>query len=102
MPDPEALILDWASLSADPRDREPAYELLASHEKFSEACIEATRWVLHGRQQPHEITTTRLHIAVDYLLAELPLFLDTAAIVGLPASVFCHHPSTGSTPETCP
>lgn len=95
---PEAMILDWAVLSQNTRYQESldaTYEAFASDEQFAGTCVEASRWVLQGRLEPHEITATRLETAVDYLLAELPLFLDTAAIVGRPASVFCYHQSTG-------
>ncbi|MGW3353199.1 tRNA-dependent cyclodipeptide synthase [Nonomuraea rubra] len=98
VPDPQSRILDWAVLSANTRYREllnAAYKLFTSDEEFAGSCVEATGWVLHGRLAPEEITARRLEIAVDYLLAELPLFLDTAAIVGHSGSVFCYHTSTG-------
>ncbi|MGP3921065.1 tRNA-dependent cyclodipeptide synthase [Nonomuraea sp. 10N515B] len=98
VPDPSGRILDWAALSQNTRYREllnATYELFKSDDEFADVCVEATGWVLHGRLEPEQITARRLEIAVDYLLAELPLFLDTAAIVGQPGSVFCYHTSTG-------
>lgn len=51
--------------------------------------------MLQGRLQRHKLTARRLRIAVGYLPAELPLFLDAAAIAGQSASVFCYHTWTG-------
>lgn len=59
---------------------------------FRDACREASGWVLAGNlpagQRPG---AERVERAVRYFLAELPLFLDTPAIVGAEASVFCYH-----------
>jgi cyclo(L-tyrosyl-L-tyrosyl) synthase len=59
---------------------------------FRDACREVTGWVLAGKlpagQAPDE---EQVEHAVRYFLAELPLFIDTAAIVGADTSVFCYH-----------
>lgn len=97
VPDPTEMILDWAALSRNARYRErltATRDRFESDPDFASTCVEATRWVLQDRLEPQEITTPRLRIAVDYLLAELPLFLDTPRIVGRPSSVFCYHQST--------
>lgn len=98
VPDPADLILDWAALTDNAAYRErlsAVQQAFGSDKDFAGACVEATRWVLAGRLEPEEITLSRLQVAVDYLLAEMPLFLDTAAIVGTSSSVFCYHQSTG-------
>lgn len=92
--DPDSMILDSAAL-----DRSPRY--LALHvrmrhtfdhdEDFRRACVEGSRWVLGGRVRPGALREEQLRQAARYLLAELPLFLDTAGIVGARFSVFCYH-----------
>ncbi|MFG1710978.1 tRNA-dependent cyclodipeptide synthase [Nonomuraea sp. M3C6] len=95
--EPTTLILDWAALSGNPvysGHLRAVSDLFDSDVDFQETCLEATRWVLEGRLKDSEITRAQLRLAVDYLLAELPLFIDTATIVGQSASVFCYHQAT--------
>ncbi len=59
---------------------------------FHEACLEASRWVLEKRvADTAQLTKETLVSAVRYLLAEIPLFIDCASIVGVPGSVFAYH-----------
>jgi len=41
------------------------------------------------------LTKESLSIAVKYFLSEIPLFADTAGIVGEDSSVFCYHQRVG-------
>ncbi|MFI8499638.1 tRNA-dependent cyclodipeptide synthase [Streptomyces sp. NPDC085524] len=93
--DPEDRILGWAELEgnaafAQLHDR--CRELYEVDEAFGDACREAAVWVLSGKlpegSRPSE---QQVECAVRYFLAELPLFVDTPAIVGAGASVFCYH-----------
>jgi cyclo(L-tyrosyl-L-tyrosyl) synthase len=60
--------------------------------RFQTECLEASSWVLEGKLPPgSEITEEQRRHAVKYLLAEIPLFLNTKGIVGTPSSVFAYH-----------
>lgn len=59
---------------------------------FRAACIQASKWVLEKRVPDTEnISLSTLESATRYLLAEIPLFLDSAGIFGADSSVFCYH-----------
>lgn len=89
------MILNWGALQKNPHFLDLSARVnqdFESDEIFRADCISATSWILEGRV-PHgaEISEQqRLH-AVKYLLAEIPLFLDSAGIVGLSSSVFAYH-----------
>jgi cyclo(L-tyrosyl-L-tyrosyl) synthase len=93
--DPEASILDWATLTANDRYRQlldTVTVLFETDVGSRAACLDATAWVLEGRMPTATSpTASQLSCAVRYLLAELPLFVDTAGIVGEEVSVFCYH-----------
>lgn len=95
--DPDALILDSAALSVNghyERLLRQADQLFRSHPAFARECLEASRWVLSKRLIGDiDPTEEQLRRAVRYLLAELPLFVDAAGIVGSRLSVFCYHQS---------
>lgn len=94
-PDPDKLVLDSASLATN-----TAYQRLhtevcgqfAGDPEFATACLSTSGWVL-GQRLPDGASPTveQTRAAVRYLLAELPLFTDTAAIAGVAESVFCYH-----------
>jgi len=64
-----------------------AYDL-----SFHEGCVETSRWVLNGQAgDPLDVTREMLESAVRYLKAELPLFINSPAIVGATSSVFVYH-----------
>ncbi|WP_206337107.1 MULTISPECIES: tRNA-dependent cyclodipeptide synthase [Streptomyces] len=93
--DTEARVLGWAELEANAvfgRLHAGGLRRYGEDVAFRDACREATGWVLAGKlpagQAPDEEQVER---AVRYFLAELPLFIDTPAIVGAETSVFCYH-----------
>ena len=62
---------------------------------FAAQCLEASRWVLDKRlPRGTGPTQEQLRSAVWYFLAGLPLFIDTAGIVGAPRSIFGYHQSS--------
>lgn len=66
-----------------------------THASFRKACHEAARWVLQNHiSSEASVTPAMLETAARYLLAELPLFIDSVSIFGQPTSVFCYHQST--------
>jgi cyclo(L-tyrosyl-L-tyrosyl) synthase len=89
------MILDWERLTSIPRYTNLLDEVTAlfeTNENFRASCLEASRWVLMQKASDSEQLTERsLEIAVKYFLSEIPLFKDTAGIVGKAASVFCYH-----------
>ncbi|MGH3449517.1 MAG: tRNA-dependent cyclodipeptide synthase, partial [Haloechinothrix sp.] len=92
--EPDKMILDSAVLDQSDRYRTLHAQVRHNfdhHERFRGACLAASRWVLEGRVPDPEMTDEQLRRAARYLLAELPLFLDTASIVDARASVFCYH-----------
>jgi cyclo(L-tyrosyl-L-tyrosyl) synthase len=59
---------------------------------FRGETMASSEWVLAKRLPAGQEPTERQRLlAVRYFLAELPLFLDTPAITGVPASVFVYH-----------
>lgn len=72
--------------------RTQAERKFASDTTFRRQCLECSRWVLQSQVDNVEcIDDTALMHAVKYLLAEMPLFMDSASIVGTRSSVFCYH-----------
>ncbi|QUW85513.1 tRNA-dependent cyclodipeptide synthase (plasmid) [Streptomyces mirabilis] len=88
-------VLGWAELqgvAAFSRLHAEGHALYTRDEGFRAACREASGWVLAGRlPEGREPDEAQMACAVRYLLAELPLFLDTPAIVEAESSVFCYH-----------
>lgn len=92
---PDRILLGWAELEGNQRYRQLLAEagtLFESDPDFRAGCLDASRWVLDKRLPPGSSPTSdQLHSAARYFLAELPLFADTAGIVGAASSVFCYH-----------
>jgi cyclo(L-tyrosyl-L-tyrosyl) synthase len=93
--DGRSRILGWAELqgvTAFVRLHAEGRDLYERDELFRAVCRETSAWVLAGRlPQGRRPDERQVDCTVRYFLAELPLFLDTAAIVGAEASVFCYH-----------
>lgn len=89
------MILDWERLISIPAYTDLLDEvtlLFHTNENFKANCLEASRWVLMQKISDSEQFTDReLEIAVKYFLSEIPLFKNTAGIVGKATSVFCYH-----------
>lgn len=79
---------------------EPAYrrarhrvdEALANDPVFSGACVDLVRRYLTGGDP--DVPEERVRAGMDYLLAELPFFLDAPTIFDVGSSVICYHLST--------
>jgi len=88
-------IMDWKWLSDRPRYLAlyvRVQELFENDSDFREECLRASHWVLEKRTEG-VITPDVLRSAVRYFLAEIPLFADTAGILGVETSVFAYHQS---------
>jgi cyclo(L-tyrosyl-L-tyrosyl) synthase len=57
---------------------------------FRQSCLETTRWVLSAKED-EEVGMEAALLGVRYLLAELPLFFNAPAILGVPEVVFVYH-----------
>lgn len=90
-----SMVLNWEKLAENSKYmkiHEEVKTLFENDLDFQNACIDASRWVLEKRAPDDQhLTPQMLRSAARYLLTEIPLFIDTAAIVGKPASVFCYH-----------
>lgn len=99
--DCEKHILNWERVN-----QSKTFQTLHAHLKqefessneFRLACIDASRWVLEKRvEDVSQLSPTALELATKYLLAELPLFLDTPGILAdlpgprIQASLFGYH-----------
>ncbi|MEU6132848.1 tRNA-dependent cyclodipeptide synthase [Saccharopolyspora sp. NPDC047091] len=79
---------------------EPAYhrakhrtdEALATDPVFADACADLVRRFLAGGGA--DVPAERIRAGMDYLLAELPFFLDAPALFGVRSSMICYHLST--------
>lgn len=56
---------------------------------FKEDCLNASKVML--KDYPDKDKPVRVELAVQYLLRELPLLLDTPTILGVTSSVFVYH-----------
>lgn len=90
-----ARVLGWAELegnAAFARLYERGRRLYEEDAEFRAACRETSSWVLAGKVADGQIPgAEQVEQAVKYFLAELPLFVDTASVVGTTSSVFCYH-----------
>lgn len=93
--DPEPFLLWSQTLESNDTYtalRSKGKELFESDPEFRQATLETSRWVLAGKMPDDaEPTPEQQVMAVEYFLDELPLFLDTPAIVGCGASMFVYH-----------
>jgi cyclo(L-tyrosyl-L-tyrosyl) synthase len=89
------MILNWDRLSENPKYLElyaQAKNLFEQDQTFRSECLQASHWVLEKRTEC-VITPEVLMSAARYFLAEIPLFANTAGIVGAEHSVFGYHQS---------
>lgn len=64
----------------------------AVNTEFRRQCLDYTRWVLENQvEDPDQLDEAALMHGVRYFLEEMPLFMDSASIVGVRSSVFCYH-----------
>ena len=86
-----------SEFAESPEYRELHSEVLhamATDREFQQACEQMVRQVVVGRSDGDgeaEMNPAQRQAGLDYIAAELPFFLDTPAIVGVPTSVSCYH-----------
>ncbi len=65
---------------------------MATDLEFQQACEQMVRQVVVGRSDGEPgMNPAQRQAGLDYIAAELPFFLDTPGIVGVPTSVSCYH-----------
>lgn len=62
--------------------------LFRSNSSFRDDCLNASEQILLGKTD--HITRELLNVSVQYLLEELPVWIDTPYILGIPFSVFVY------------
>lgn len=87
------LIIDMEYLEKNPAYielREKCYTLYDENPEFQSECDQCTGWVLNGHsiKDPHLSNT---NIAVQYILNEMPLFMNTPSILNVTSSLFSYH-----------
>ncbi|PKW16492.1 cyclo(L-tyrosyl-L-tyrosyl) synthase [Saccharopolyspora spinosa] len=92
---PEQMIIDFAWLNENEeylRTRDEVAEVFGADEDFRKACLAESESVARSRRRTDGILTEEeLNMAARYLLAEIPLFVNAPAILGMPETVFCYH-----------
>ncbi|MEV7415022.1 tRNA-dependent cyclodipeptide synthase [Streptomyces sp. NPDC089919] len=74
---------DYLRIHTDIRDR------LSFDADFSETCEALVSRFLSSRGE--EPTADQKRVCLDYVCAEVPLFIDSPAILGVPSSLNCYH-----------
>ncbi|HIF0302627.1 TPA: tRNA-dependent cyclodipeptide synthase [Legionella pneumophila] len=70
--------------------KKKCYALYNENPEFQKECDQCTGWVLNG----HAVKDLHLaneNIAVQYILNEMPLFMDTPSILNTASSLFSYH-----------
>lgn len=89
-------ILSWDALSTNTRYLELMIEVeraFCLDRRFRNDCFAMTDQVKSVATEPTARQEADRIVSVRYLLSEMPLLMDTAAIVGSKSSVFCYHRS---------
>ncbi|GHU16235.1 hypothetical protein FACS189472_00820 [Alphaproteobacteria bacterium] len=69
------------------------FELYKNDDFFRKGCFVTSKWVLENQDLFETINDESVNIAIQYFLAELPLYLNTPDILGIPSSLFvCKDP----------
>lgn len=70
--------------------KKACYALYNKNPEFQKECDQCTGWVLNGHavKDSHRANN---NIAVQYILNEMPLFMDTPSILNTPSSLFSYH-----------
>ncbi|MEV0588721.1 tRNA-dependent cyclodipeptide synthase [Nonomuraea sp. NPDC050310] len=86
---PPVGVFSWTDLYGEPayeRARREIGECYEADQSFRSRCRQALEPVLHQGEQAAE----QVAEALPFLLAELPLVLDSPAVLGVPTSSFCY------------
>ncbi|RYH36387.1 MAG: tRNA-dependent cyclodipeptide synthase [Alcaligenaceae bacterium] len=94
-----ARIFDFSDFSAHPgylRLHTQVNEAFDRCEKFREACETMSRQAVHGRVHGVSANATtgdddHLRLAVPYIFAEMPFYLSSAELIGVPSSILAYH-----------
>ncbi len=70
--------------------KKKCYALYNENPEFQKECDQCTGWVLNGHAVK-DLDLANENIAVQYILNEMPLFMDTPSILNTPSSLFSYH-----------
>ena len=70
---------------------EESRQVFAEDADFHRDCLASSSWVLENQSNGKPVEGPSLRLAANYLLAEMPLFVDSVGILEQDASVFCYH-----------
>ncbi|MFE3193864.1 tRNA-dependent cyclodipeptide synthase [Nocardia sp. NPDC059240] len=91
----DARVLDWKYLSTNPAFldlHKRTHYLFDTDPVFRALCLDTTRDVLrHRLPDGVEPDRRQCDIAVEYFIADIPLLIDTPAIVGVTSSLYAYH-----------
>jgi cyclo(L-leucyl-L-leucyl) synthase len=87
---------DFQETAAYRRTESIVRKAFLEHREFRWSCLEMAEQAVHGRLRAVYSSTARasvesIELAAGYVLAELPFFLNTAEILGLPESLLVYH-----------
>ena len=96
-PDTDEMILVWDKLISNEtylQSYRTVKNQYSEDSEFQKKCLEATRWIFEKKVEDiNDLSQDSLLLAVEYLLAEIPLFVDSGGIANVESSVFCYHQS---------
>lgn len=70
--------------------KKKCYALYNENPEFQKECDQCTGWVLNGHAVK-DLDLANENIAVQYILNEMPLFMDTPSILNTASSLFSYH-----------
>lgn len=70
--------------------KEKYHHIYHNNIEFKKECDLSTGWVINGQPIKNEELFNE-NIAVEYILAEIPLFVDTSSILNVSSSLFVYH-----------
>ncbi|MFI6053538.1 tRNA-dependent cyclodipeptide synthase [Streptomyces violascens] len=85
---PMSALLD---IPAYQRIRTRLDDLLTADPEFREVCDQLAARFLAGKLNGQPPTDRQREVCIKYVCAEVPLFLDTPAILDVPSSLNCYH-----------
>jgi len=96
IPQGEARILRFSDFQEDPRYlsiRAQAEQLFLGEREFRDTCSGIALQAIAGCLDGADSTEAQVRIAVNYLFAELPFFVDSPTLLKVPQSLIaCHRP----------
>lgn len=94
--DAEKLVIDMQYLESNKSYvelKDLCYSSYENNQIFRQKCLASTSWIL--KEYSEDNSRGNFEIAVNYLLKEMPMFLDSPSILNVSSSVFIYHQTPG-------